>query len=292
MDWICTRGLSKTYGTGENAVQALTDVNITIERGEFVAICGASGSGKSTLLNLLGAVDRPTSGQVIIDGVDLTRRSEEQLAAFRRRRIGFVFQFFNLIPVLNVEENVAVPLLLDGKRPDRRDMESALKLVGLLDKRNCLPGQLSGGQQQRVAIARALIHRPALVLADEPTGNLDSHTSREIVALLRQSVNDSGQTLVLITHDAQVAAQADRVIHIKDGHINSAGDTLAQQISRAGNGFTAPDAPEPDTPRAEAEQASWAEATIDAEPTRIYRPLHTARPFPARSGATGQEARR
>lgn len=291
MEWIYTKGLSKTYGTGENAVQALTDVNISIERGEFVAICGASGSGKSTLLNLLGAVDRPTSGQVVIDGVDLTRRNEEQLAAFRRRRIGFVFQFFNLIPVLNVEENVAVPLLLDGKQPDKRDMEYALKLVGLLDKRNRLPGQLSGGQQQRVAIARALIHRPALVLADEPTGNLDSHTSREIIALLRQSVNSSGQTLVLITHDAQVAAQADRVIHIKDGRVNDAsGDTLAQQISRAGNGFDLPGDAKSITDNGSG--ANWAEATIDAEPTRIYRPAHTSRPFPARSGATSQEAHR
>ncbi len=290
MEWIYTKGLSKTYGSGENAVQALTDVNISIERGEFVAICGASGSGKSTLLNLLGAVDRPTSGQVIIDGVDLTRRSEEQLAAFRRRRIGFVFQFFNLIPVLNVEENVAVPLLLDGKRPDKRDMETALKIVGLLDKRDRLPGQLSGGQQQRVAIARALIHRPALVLADEPTGNLDSHTSREIVALLRQSVNDIGQTLVLITHDAQVAAQADRVIHIKDGRVNDKNDTLAQQISRAGNGFDMPNKAAPASNGAANDKTDWSEATIDAEPTRIYRPMHTARPFPARSGMTRQEA--
>ena len=290
MEWIYTKGLSKTYGSGENAVQALTDVNISIERGEFVAICGASGSGKSTLLNLLGAVDRPTSGQVIIDGVDLTRRSEEQLAAFRRRRIGFVFQFFNLIPVLNVEENVAVPLLLDGKRPDKRDMETALKIVGLLDKRDRLPGQLSGGQQQRVAIARALIHRPALVLADEPTGNLDSHTSREIVALLRQSVNDIGQTLVLITHDAQVAAQADRVIHIKDGRVNDKNDTLAQQISRAGNGFDMPNKAAPASNGAANDKTDWSEATIDAEPARIYRPMHTARPFPARSGMTRQEA--
>lgn len=299
MDWIRTEDLCKVYGSGENAVYALNDVNITIERGEFVAICGASGSGKSTLLNLLGAVDKPTSGRVIIDGADLTRKSEEQLATFRRRRIGFVFQFFNLIPVLNVEENIAVPMMLDGKQPDKRDMDTVLKLVGLSDKRDRLPAQLSGGQQQRVAIARALIHRPALILADEPTGNLDSRTSREIVALLRRSVNESGQTLVLITHDPQVAAQADRVIHIKDGRTERkepSGHSLAERISGSGNGFTE---------GAAAKDDGWAQATIDdnvpvkrtrgnasdKDATRVYRPTHSVRPFPARSGDTDQEER-
>ena len=175
MEWIRTEQLCKTYGSGKNAVHALNDVNITIERGEFVAICGASGSGKSTLLNLLGAIDRPSSGRVIIDGTDITRKTEEQLAAFRRRRIGFVFQFFNIIPVLTVEENIGVPLMLDGKRPDKRAIDAALKQIGLSDKRNKLPSQLSGGQQQRVAIARAMIHKPALILADEPTAVSYTH---------------------------------------------------------------------------------------------------------------------
>ena len=237
MEWIRTEQLCKTYDSGENAVHALNDVNITIERGEFVAICGASGSGKSTLLNLLGAIDRPSSGRVIIDGTDITRKTEEQLAAFRRRRIGFVFQFFNIIPVLTVEENIGVPLMLDGKRPDKRAIDAVLKQIGLSDKRNKLPSQLSGGQQQRVAIARAMIHKPALILADEPTGNLDSRTSREIVALMRQSVNESGQTLVLITHDPQVAAQADRVIHIRDGRVEEREKPLSEQVATSGNSF-------------------------------------------------------
>lgn len=273
MEWIRTEHLSKIYGTGENAVHALNDVNISIERGEFVAICGASGSGKSTLLNLLGAVDRPSSGRVIIDGADITSKSEEQLAAFRRRRIGFVFQFFNLIPVLTVEENIAVPIMLDGKQPDKRAIAAALKLIGLTDKRDKLPGQLSGGQQQRVAIARAMIHKPALILADEPTGNLDSRTSREIVALMRQSVNESGQTLVLITHDPQVAAQADRVIHIRDGRTEERAKSIPEQVATSGNDF--------------GEGDGWAQTTVDDR--RAYSP-RTARPFPALTNSPDEEA--
>ena len=275
MEWIRTEQLCKTYGSGENAVHALNDVNITIERGEFVAICGASGSGKSTLLNLLGAIDRPSSGRVIIDGTDITRKTEEQLAAFRRRRIGFVFQFFNIIPVLTVEENIGVPLMLDGKRPDKRAIDAVLKQIGLSDKRNKLPSQLSGGQQQRVAIARAMIHKPALILADEPTGNLDSRTSREIVALMRQSVNESGQTLVLITHDPQVAAQADRVIHIRDGRVEEREKSLSEQVAASGNSFNT-------------NGDGWAQISVDS--TRIYTPRAT-RPFPALRQAQGKEAR-
>lgn len=219
MEWIRTEQLCKTYGSGENAVHALNDVNITIERGEFVAICGASGSGKSTLLNLLGAIDRPSSGRVIIDGTDITRKTEEQLAAFRRRRIGFVFQFFNIIPVLTVEENIGVPLMLDGKRPDKRAIDAALKQIGLSDKRNKLPSQLSGGQQQRVAIARALSMNPHVMLFDEATSALDPELVRDVLGVMRDLARD-GMTMIVVTHEMGFARDvADRVVFMDGGVI-------------------------------------------------------------------------
>lgn len=216
---ITVRNLSKTYGKKDAAVHALRGVDLTIEAGEFVAIIGPSGSGKSTLLHLLGGVDRPTAGSIMVERQELTSYSEKQLSLYRRRRIGFVFQYYNLVPVLTVEENIALPLTLDGKKPDPMWFDELLERLHLEDKRHRLPNQLSGGQQQRTAMARALIHRPALVLADEPTGNLDSQNGREIMLLLRDAVRRAGQTLVLITHDANIAAQADRVMIIEDGQI-------------------------------------------------------------------------
>ena len=223
MPIVETFNLSKVYNPNAHPVHALTDVSISIERGEFVALLGASGSGKSTLLHLLGAVDVPTSGKVIIDGEDTFSKSESELAVFRRRKLGFVFQFYNLIPVLNAEENILLPLKLDGQLPDREYLEDILATFNLQDRRTHLPNQLSGGQQQRVAVARAMIHKPALIMADEPTGNLDTKNSREIMALLKASVKRYGQTLILISHDPAIAAQADRVITIEDGRIVSGG---------------------------------------------------------------------
>jgi putative ABC transport system ATP-binding protein len=217
MEIARTIDLCKSYGEGETKVDAIKNINISINQGEFVAIVGPSGSGKSTMLHLLGGVDRPTSGKVIVDGQDIYSLNEKKLAVYRRRNVGFVFQFYNLIPVLTAEENITLPLLLDGKKVDKDHLEEILGLLGLKDRRNNLPSELSGGQQQRVSIGRALIYRPSIILADEPTGNLDSKTGKEIIDLLRFSAKKYHQTLVIITHDLNIAAQADRVITIEDG---------------------------------------------------------------------------
>ena len=216
---IKTDNLSKVYGKDGNKVIALDNVNIEIEKGEFVAIVGASGSGKSTLLHQVGGVDRPTSGKVIIDNEDIYKLKEEKLAIFRRRKIGFVFQSFNLIPVLSVEENIKMPALLDHQKVDKEYFKDLVKTIGISDRLNHLPSELSGGQQQRVAIARALINKPAIILADEPTGNLDSETSKEIMEMLKLSVRKYNQTAIVITHDLSIAENADRVIKIKDGKV-------------------------------------------------------------------------
>ena len=216
---IKTDTLSKVYGKDGNKVIALDNVNIEIEKGEFVAIVGASGSGKSTLLHQVGGVDRPTSGKVIIDNEDIYKLKEEKLAIFRRRKIGFVFQSFNLIPVLSVEENIKMPALLDHQKVDKEYFKDLVKTLGISDRLNHLPSELSGGQQQRVAIARALINKPAIILADEPTGNLDSETSKEIMEMLKLSVRKYNQTAIVITHDLSIAENADRVIKIKDGKV-------------------------------------------------------------------------
>ena len=209
----------KTYGKDENVVAALNDVSLSIEKGEFVAIIGASGSGKSTLLHMLGGVDRPTSGTVLVDGKDIFKQTDEQLSIFRRREIGLVYQFFNLIPVLTVVENITMPVLLDHRKVNQERLDELLDLLGLSEKRDAFPNQLSGGQQQRVAIGRALINAPTILLADEPTGNLDSKNSQEVVELLRYSNQKYNQTTVLITHDENVALQAKRIITIRDGRI-------------------------------------------------------------------------
>ena len=212
-----TEKLKKEYGEGENAFLALNDVNLEVRQGEFVAVTGESGSGKTTLLNCIGSLDRPTSGTIIFNGKDITKLDDNGLSAYRRKSIGFIFQAFNLIPVLNVEENIVLPLNLDNTPPDKEFLEELLKLTGLDAKRNNYPHELSGGQQQRVAFARALIHKPKLILADEPTGNLDSKNSREIISILKNSIKKYNQTLILITHDGSIAAQADRICRITDG---------------------------------------------------------------------------
>ncbi len=219
MELLRAEHLTKTYGKDENVVAALNDVSLTINKGEFVAIIGASGSGKSTLLHMLGGVDRPTSGTVLVDGKDIFKQNDEQLAIFRRREIGLVYQFFNLIPVLSVVENITMPVLLDHRKVNRERLRELLNLLGLKEKRNAFPSQLSGGQQQRVAIGRALINAPTILLADEPTGNLDSKNSQEVVELLKYSNQKYNQTTVLITHDENVALQAKRIITIQDGRI-------------------------------------------------------------------------
>ena len=211
--------LSKIYGKGDTMVKALDNVSFTVEQGEFVAIIGPSGSGKSTLLHILGGVDTPTSGSVIIGDEDISKLNETALAVFRRRQIGLVYQFYNLIPILTVEENLTLPLLLDGRKPDKRQIDSLVNRLGLSKRLNHLPNQLSGGQQQRVSIGRALINNPALMLADEPTGNLDSENSKEIVSLLRQFNKELNQTVIIITHDEKIALSADRIISIEDGKI-------------------------------------------------------------------------
>lgn len=219
MEILRAERLTKVYGKGGAQTRALDDVSLSVERGEFVAIVGASGSGKSTLLHLLGGVDRPTSGKVFVNGSDVYARNDEQLAIFRRREVGLVYQFFNLVPVLDVVENITLPILLDGRKPDARAVGSLVETLGLTGREHNLPNQLSGGQQQRASIGRALANNPSIVLADEPTGNLDSRNSAEIVALLRRSNRELGQTLVMITHDQDIALQADRVITIEDGRI-------------------------------------------------------------------------
>lgn len=214
-----TKNLSKTYGKGDTMVKALDNVSFSVEKGEFVAIIGPSGSGKSTLLHILGGVDTPTSGQVVIDKTDISTLDETALAIFRRRQIGLIYQFYNLIPILTVEENLTLPLLLDGRKPDKRQVDALIEKLGLKHRLKHLPNQLSGGQQQRVSIGRALINNPALLLADEPTGNLDSENSREIIALLRHFNREYNQTVIIITHDEKIALSADRVISIEDGKI-------------------------------------------------------------------------
>ena len=211
--------LTKIYGTGENEVRALNDVSFGVDKGEFVAIIGPSGSGKSTLIHTLGGVDRPTSGKVFLNGQDVYAQDEEQLAIFRRRQVGLIYQFYNLIPVLNVVENMTLPVLMDGRKVNETRLNELLQTLNLSDRKNNLPNQLSGGQQQRVSIGRALMNAPTVVLADEPTGNLDSQNSREIIELLRLSNRKYNQTLIVITHDENIALQADRILAIEDGRI-------------------------------------------------------------------------
>ena len=220
MEILRVEHLSKSYGKGNTEVRALDDVSFSVQKGDFVAIVGPSGSGKSTLLHLLGGVDRPTSGRVLIDGTDIYQLNPTQLAIFRRRQIGLIYQFYNLIPVLNVEENITLPLLLDGRKVDRQYLDGLLHTLNLENRRGNLPNQLSGGQQQRVSIGRALINHPALVLADEPTGNLDSQNSAEIIGLLREYNRQHHQTLIVITHDERIALQADRIISVEDGRFS------------------------------------------------------------------------
>lgn len=219
MEILKIEHVSKIYGSGETQVRALDDVSFTVRKGEFVAIIGPSGSGKSTLLHILGGVDTPTKGKVFVDGADIYQLDETQLAIFRRRQIGLIYQFYNLIPVLNVEENITLPVLLDHQQVDQEQLNRLLDLLGLRNRLTHLPNQLSGGQQQRVSIGRALINHPAIVLADEPTGNLDSANSREIIDLLKLFNKTAGQTLIIITHDENIALQADRIIAIEDGRI-------------------------------------------------------------------------
>ncbi len=215
--------ICKIYGTGETAVKALKDVSFSVPKGEYVAIVGESGSGKSTLLNMIGALDSPTSGKVLIDGKDIFSMNEGNLTIFRRRNIGFIFQAFNLIPELTVEQNMIFPVLLDYKKPDIAYLEELLTVLNLRERRNHLPSQLSGGQQQRVAIGRALITRPSLILADEPTGNLDSQNSREVIALLKSASKKYEQTILMITHNRAIAQSADRVLHVSDGQLMDLG---------------------------------------------------------------------
>ncbi len=219
MEILRTEHLVKVYGKGENQVHAVNDVNISVAQGEFLAIVGSSGSGKSTLLHMLGGVDRPTSGRVFIEDKDIYKLNDDKLAIFRRRQVGLIYQFYNLIPVLNVEENMTLPCELDGKKPDMEYLQELLETLGLAKRRKHLPNELSGGQQQRVAIGRAMMNRPAILLADEPTGNLDKRASDEIVELLKLSNRQYKQTIVMITHDLEIAKQADRVLTIEDGHI-------------------------------------------------------------------------
>ena len=219
MELMRIEHLTKVYGSGENAVHAVDDVSFSVEKGEFLAIIGPSGSGKSTLLHILGGVDRPTSGKVYVDGQDVYAQDEEALAICRRRQVGLVYQFYNLIPVLNVVENLTLPVLMDGRAVNQERLGELLDTLGLRGREKHLPNQLSGGQQQRVSIGRALMNAPAVVLADEPTGNLDSRNGQEIVELLKLSNRKYGQTLIVITHDENIALQADRIIAVEDGHI-------------------------------------------------------------------------
>lgn len=219
MEILKVENLTKTYGSGENLVHAVDDVSFSVEKGEFVAIVGASGSGKSTLLHLICGVDRPTSGKIFVDGNDISKMNDDKLAVFRRRQVGIVYQFYNLIPILTVEENITLPCDLDGRGVDRERLEMILDSFGLRARRKHLPNQLSGGQQQRTSIARALINNPSLVLADEPTGNLDSKSSEEVMSMLKMCNQSYGQTVIMITHNLDIAKQADRIITISDGKI-------------------------------------------------------------------------
>ena len=220
MEIVKMEHVTKIYGEGNTRVWALDDVNLTVNKGEIVAVVGASGSGKSTLLHVMGGVDTPNEGNVIVDGKDITRLTDEEMSVFRRRKIGFVFQAYHLIPVLTVEENIKMPILLDHRKPDRDYIDHIIEMLGLKDRRKHLPHQLSGGQQQRAAIARALANRPALILADEPTGALDSKNGNEVITLLQDSVKKLDQTLVLITHNIDLAREADRIVRITDGKIS------------------------------------------------------------------------
>ena len=223
------KNLCKVYGSDETKVDALKNVYFDVEQGEFVAIVGPSGSGKSTLMHILGGVDTPTSGVVNISGTDISKLDETKLAIFRRRQVGLIYQFYNLIPILNVEENMTLPILLDGKKPDKKLLKDLVEKLGLTERVGHLPNQLSGGQQQRVSIGRALMNHPALLLADEPTGNLDSENSREIIALLRKFNKENRQTVIIITHDERIALSADRVITIEDGQITR--DSKREEVS-------------------------------------------------------------
>ena len=219
MSILQTTELKKYYGAEPNITRALDGVTLSIEKGEFVAIVGTSGSGKSTLLNMIGGLDVPTSGQVVVDGKELSKLKDEELTVFRRRKIGFIFQNYNLVPVLNVYENIVLPVELDGNKVDKKFMNEVVQMLGLEDKLNNMPNNLSGGQQQRVAIARALVSKPAIVLADEPTGNLDSKTSQDVMGLLKVTSQTFSQTIVMITHNEEIAQMADRIIRIEDGRI-------------------------------------------------------------------------
>ena len=223
MNLLEVKEISKTYGSGEAAVEALKNVSFSVEKGEFVAIVGESGSGKSTLLNMIGALDVPTSGKVIIDGKDIMAMKDNAATIFRRRNIGFIFQAFNLIPELTVEQNIVFPLLLDYQKPDQKYLDELLDVLNLENRRKHLPSQLSGGQQQRVAIGRALITRPSIILADEPTGNLDSQNSSEVIALLKDASRKYGQTIIMITHNRSIAQTADRVLQVSDGCLTDFG---------------------------------------------------------------------
>lgn len=223
LEILSTTNLGKTYGKGDTRVDALKAVTLSVAKGEFVSVVGPSGSGKSTLLNMLGALDFPTSGKVFIDGRDIFTMNEEELSVFRRRNIGFIFQAYNLLPELNVEENIVLPLLLDYKKPDQQYIKEIIDILGLADRLHHLPNQLSGGQQQRVAIGRALSARPAIILADEPTGNLDSRNSKDVINLLKLSVDRYNQTLIMITHNQSYASFADRVLNVEDGVVTELG---------------------------------------------------------------------
>lgn len=233
MELLKIENLCKTYGKGENEVKALDNVSFTVPKGQMAAVVGPSGSGKSTLLHILGGVDRPTSGKVYLDGQDVFAQNAKNLAIFRRRQVGLIYQFYNLIPVLNAEENITLPLIMDGRKPDAKQLERLLEMLGIKERRLHLPSQLSGGQQQRVSIGRALFTSPGVILADEPTGNLDSKSSAEIIELLRQSNRELNQTMLIITHDENIALKCDRIITISDGKITAdklTGQGVAQNV--------------------------------------------------------------
>ena len=219
MEIVKVENLSKIYGSNDNAVKALDNVSLSVEKGEFVAIVGASGSGKSTLLHLLGGVDKPTSGKVYINGTDIFELNNDKMAIFRRRQVGIVYQFYNLIPILNVEENISLPMELDGRNVDKNEMEKMLEMLGLSERRKNLPNELSGGQQQRTSIGRALISRPSVLLADEPTGNLDTKSGNEVMEILKRFNREYNQTIIMITHNMELAKATDRIIRIEDGKI-------------------------------------------------------------------------